>query len=213
MSAASDFLACTASPSTASQLFSAIDETNALLPGHFALQRQRHSAMALRFRAIARDSNALALAAGALIKQTQWSWAEVTIVSPETAGFFLGAAIAKQVGCPHAVVQTDMRRLPTNRLVAGTIPKGAPVVVVNDVASTGTTLDPIRELIQQSGATFLGVLAFAVVGPAEFLAYGNRYSAQVAWSMAARWSAVEPGPSTCDGCQRKLPLLPIAEFS
>ncbi len=197
----------------ADQILAALDRTEALLPGHFALQRGRHAPFALRFRAIARDGAALQLVASALLEQARWRWDDVMLVGPDTAGFFLGDALSRATGRPHAVVRTDLRRLPTDQLVAGSIPEGAPAVIVNDIASTGDTLEPILHLLAGRRAPLCGVLVFAVVGVEDFQAFCNRAGAQPGWLVTARWRPVDPGPETCEGCRLRQPSIPIAELS
>jgi orotate phosphoribosyltransferase len=206
-------VAINAREDVAEQILAVLARTNAILPGHFALHRGRHAPLALRFRAIARDPASLALVSSALLEQARWSWDDVTIISPETAGFFLGDALARKTGRPHAVVNTDLRRLPTDRLIAGSIESGTPAVIVNDVAGTDKNLAPILRLLSERGAILRGVLVFAVVGSDAFLRFCHREKTQGAWLVAAQWVSVEKGPETCTGCRDRRPTTPIAEFS
>lgn len=194
------------------QLHDAIDRSGALLSGHFALKRGVHMATALRFRAVGRDLDALTLIARELAALPKWSWEGAKVFSPESAGFFLGHAIAAEKAVEHAVAQTDVRRLPTGELIAGDIVAGDRIVLVNDVGSTGKSLDPMLELVQSRGASVIGALIFAVVDAKSFQA--NCYDKGLAahYLALARWNPVEPG-ERCPGCRERLPLVPIVELS
>lgn len=191
----------------------AIDRTGTLLHGHFALRRELHIATAVRFRAIGRDPAALALIADQLAGLATWRWDDVRVLSPESAGFFLGAAIARRHDRPHAVVETDARRLPTSTLAAGHLHAGEPVVLVNDVGATGAGFEPMLELIARRGARAIGVLLFAVVGADGFAAWCNQRGLPGHYLTIARWDEVPPGPATCAGCADALPLVPVTELA
>lgn len=191
----------------------AIDRTGTILRGHFALRRELHIDTAVRFRAIGRDPDALTVIATQLAGLARWSWPGVRVLSPESAGFFLGAAIARLHGLAHAVVETDVRRLPTASLAAGELAPGDRVVLVNDVGSTGAGLEPMLELIAQRGAQPIGVLLFAVVGAEAFTAWCDRRGLAGHFLTIARWGELTPGAATCAGCAAALPLVPVTEFS
>ena len=191
----------------------AIARTGAILHGHFALRRELHIDTAVRFRAIGRDPDALALVAARLAGLATWGWPGVRILSPESAGFFLGAAVARLHGLAHAVVETDVRRLPTATLATGELAAGDRVVLVNDVGSTGAGLEPMLELIAQRGAQAVGVLLFAVVDADTFAAWCNRRGLMGHYLTVARWGELTPGAATCAGCAAALPLVPVTEFS
>jgi adenine/guanine phosphoribosyltransferase-like PRPP-binding protein len=113
----------------------------------------------------------IARALGAL---AGWSWDGAKVLSPESAGFFVGAAIARRHGLEHAVVATDARRLPTSEVTAGHLGPRDRVVLVNDVGSTGAGLEPMLAAVERAGAEPLGVLLFAVVGAETFAAWCNQ---------------------------------------
>jgi adenine/guanine phosphoribosyltransferase-like PRPP-binding protein len=191
----------------------AIARTGAILHGHFALRRELHIDTAVRFRAIGRDPDALALIAAQLAGLASWSWDRVRVLAPESAGFFLGAAVARLRGVPHAVVETDARRLPTGTLATGEIAAGDRVVLVNDVGSTGAGFEPMLELIAERGARAIGVLLFTVVGADAFAAWCARRGLVGHHLTVARWGELPPGAATCAGCAAALPLVPVTEFS
>lgn len=189
--------------------------TRSVLRGHFALRRGQHTRTALRFRAIGRDGAALEASARRVSDLATWDWANVKILSPESAGFFLGAALAKLHAAPHAVAQTDLMRAPTDRLVTGSpeLARDERVVLVNDVASSGASLDPLRDLAARSGARVIGACLFSVVGFADFSAYCHRHRLVHVAITVAHWPLMPPGAQSCSGCESHESVVPIAELS
>lgn len=197
---------------TVQAVTSVLDRTGALVPGHFELHDGLHTNVALRFRGIARDPTSLATVASAVASLATWEWGDVTIVSPESAGFFLGAAIARQLGRPHAVVQTDLRRRPTRKVVAGDLDGTRSVVLVNDISSTGESLRPMIELARERGCAVRGALLFSVGDTGRVASFSNEVGIGVRWLVTAQWSAT-PAGDHCAGCALRTPLFPIAELA
>lgn len=92
------------------------------------------------------------------------------ILGAEARGFILGAAIAQQVGCgfvparrpgklpPETVSATYELEYGTNALELhpDLIPKGATVLIHDDVLATGGTVEAIAGLVEQLGAKVCG---------------------------------------------------------
>ena len=191
-----------------------VASTFALARDHFSLHDGRHTSYALRFRAFARDPAALENAANSLVGDAPWRDSDFTIVTPDTAGFLLGDAIRRYVAPrPHAVVQTDLSRRPTHRLMTGTIATRR-AIIVNDVAVTGESLATMRQVIENAGAQVVGVLVFAAV---DFAAFKDACFAMpdvtASYLLTATWKACAEGRGTCPGCRRNEPLIPIAELA
>jgi adenine phosphoribosyltransferase len=93
------------------------------------------------------------------------------ILGAEARGFILGAAIAREVGCgfvparrpgklpPETVSATYQLEYGTNALELhpDLIPKGARVLIHDDVLATGGTVEAIGGLVEQLGAAVCGV--------------------------------------------------------
>lgn len=189
-----------------------IAATHALARGHFSLHDGRHTPYAIRFRALARDSAALTRVAKAVVAAATWGWADVTVVSPDTAGFLLGDEIRRQVQRPHAIVQTDLGRRATRRLMSGAV--ATPLaVIVNDVSVTGDSLETLHEVVRDAGARLIGVAVFAAIDAGAFVRRCYDLGAAATHLVDARWIPSPSGSATCDGCRRGEPLIPIAEFA
>jgi adenine phosphoribosyltransferase len=93
------------------------------------------------------------------------------ILGAEARGFILGAAIAREVGCgfvparrpgklpPETVSATYQLEYGTNALELhpDLIPKGARVLIHDDVLATGGTVEAIGGLVEQLGGEVCGV--------------------------------------------------------
>ena len=92
------------------------------------------------------------------------------ILGAEARGFILGAAIAAEVGCgfvparrpgklpPETVSASYVLEYGENALELhpDLIPKGARVVIHDDVLATGGTVEGIKKLVEQLGAVVVG---------------------------------------------------------
>jgi orotate phosphoribosyltransferase len=188
-----------------------VRDTRAVMPGHFLLQSGRHSPCLLRFAAIGRAPQVAARIAALLHERaTAVDFGDALILCPESAGFFLGNALGDRTGRPVAVAKIDLRRRPTMVLRAGHILAKQPVVVVNDVVTTGASLEPLIALARSHGE-LRGVVAFAALDFAAFNDFCKKKAlpgmvlARTAWPTSA--------PAQCPQCAAGDPLLPAAEFN
>lgn len=190
-----------------------VARTHALVPGHFSLHDGRHAPYALRFRALARDPLALSRITTTLLAATsRWTWSDVTIVSPETAGFLLADHVRRAVQRPHAVLQTDLRRRPTRQLMTGHLGGGA-VVVVNDVSVNGESIALMREAVEARGGKLVGVMVFATLDVATFTHQCMAIGANPVYLASSTWTPCPSGAPSCEGCRARTPVFPIAEFA
>ena len=191
----------------------ALARSGALLRGHFGLQGGRHTEYFIRFRALSRDPALLGPIVDHLLAAVAVPDDAIVLV-PESAGFFLGDAIARRVGAPLAVSRTDLQRRPARALLHGDIPPGAQVVVVNDVVTTGASLEPLLDLVGDRGATVAAALVFGALDGTGFRSTLNRRRIPGDHLLEAseRWP-MQPADA-CDVCRRGgPPLVPAAELN
>ena len=204
-----------AGPAAHDRILEMLAQSRALLNGHFALQRGRHSTTALRFRGIGREAASARVVVEALLERAPDDVGQALlgakILTPESSGFFFGRALATRNGTSHVVAQTDLRRLPTKILLSGTIKPNDRVMLANDVASTGASLDALRALVAERGGLAVGVILFAVVGSAPVTEYCAKWKLPSHWLVTARWNTHPT--EACPGCHAGEPLTPVAEFA
>ena len=193
-------------------LFRALADTGALLRGHFGLHGGKHTEYFIRFRALSRDRTLLGLVADHLVARVEGEVA--TVIVPESAGFFLGDAIATRLGATVAVARTDLQRRPGRTLFNGAVHRGDSVLVVNDVVTTGTSLEPLLDLAADRGAVVAGVLVFGALDGPGFRAVLNRrvIPGEHLLEAGPMWTLHEA--DQCPACARGLiPLMPAAELN
>jgi len=203
-----------AAPVTEALIRGLLERSRAVLDGHFALHRDRHAGNALRFRGIGRDPELLASVLDAIDARlpaaVRAALQNAKILAPESAGFFLGRGLATRHGLPLVVAQTNLRRLPTRTLLSGALEPNDRVVLVNDVATTGASLDVLRELVAERGALTVGAVLFGVVGDVAFRAYCDRLQLPAHWLVTAHWRTW--ASAGCPKCLAHEPLVPVAEL-
>jgi len=189
----------------------ALAETGALLHGHFGLHGGKHTDYFIRFRALSRSTELLGMVADHLVTRVEPD--VTTVIVPESAGFFLGDALATRLGATVAVARTDLQRRPARSLYNGTIHRGDRVLVVNDVVTTGTSLEPLLDLAADRGATVSGVLVFGALDGPGFRSMLNRRQVPGDHLLEAGPAWALRDPEECPACARGEPLLPAAELN
>jgi orotate phosphoribosyltransferase len=189
----------------------ALAETGALLHGHFGLHGGKHTDYFIRFRALSRSTELLGLVADHLVTRVEPD--VTTVIVPESAGFFLGDALATRLGATVAVARTDLQRRPARSLYNGTIHRGDRVLVVNDVVTTGTSLEPLLDLAADRGATVTGVLVFGALDGPGLPQHAQPPPGPRRSSPRGRPRLGPAPPEECPACARGEPLLPAAELN
>ena len=101
-----------------------------------------------------------------LIKQ-EYAEAEV-IVGTATAGIPWGAMVADKLEKPFGYVRSSNKSHGKGNKIEGNLPKGAKVVIVEDLISTGGSVKGVVEALREAGAEVLGVVAiFTYLLPAS----------------------------------------------
>lgn len=180
-----------------------------LLEGHFELQSGRHSRFFIRFAGIGWQQKLVERLAPVLVSSAGLArGAEVTVLAPESAGLLLARAVADYLGAPLAVAAIDEQRRPTRYLRHGSVAPGRRIIIVNDVITTGKSLDPLFSAPQTAVA---GLLSFAASGDAARRIEQQR-GIRAQWLASIAWGTFEP--SSCPLCaDDQEPVLPAAEFN
>jgi orotate phosphoribosyltransferase len=182
-----------------------------VLRGHFALQAGDHSNYFLRFTQIGREAEHVDALAQMLLSDDAKTKESNLVLVPESAGFFLGASVARSLGAALAVAQIDDLRCPRKALRHGAIAQGDRVLLVNDVITTGKSLEPLLQLVRDCGAAVARILTFACTDPKRARLFRNKIGVDVRWLATCAWSTNKP--EVCEGCRRREVLLPATEFN
>jgi orotate phosphoribosyltransferase len=79
--------------------------------------------------------------------------------SVPTSGLVFGSALAYEMGKPFMYVRKDPKSYGTNKMIEGFLNPGSKVVIVDDVATTGTSLSSAVEIIRTNGGIVEDVIA------------------------------------------------------
>ncbi|MCL4109546.1 UNVERIFIED_CONTAM: hypothetical protein GTU68_038941 [Idotea baltica] len=82
-----------------------------------------------------------------------------TVAGVATAGIPHGALIADQLNLPFAYIRSKAKAHGRQNLIEGKIDKGAKVLVVEDLISTGMSSLKAVDAVKETGATVVGVIA------------------------------------------------------
>ena len=134
-----------------------LEDSGAILKGHFILTSGRHSDTYFeKFRVLERPD-----VLSALCTEIAGRFASEPIeyvAGPTTGGIIIAFEVARQMALPAVYVENEEGRKTLRR--GKTLPRGARVLVVDDVLTTGTSLVETRQAIEASGGE---VQAFAVL--------------------------------------------------
>lgn len=187
-----------------------VSRTGAILEGHFQLQSGLHSSHLIRFSNIGWERKLVDEVATALLKVAPFARNATAVVCPETAGVFLGKALAEQMELPLVVTAVDACRRPVPELRAGRLEAEHRLLVVNDIVTTGRSLDPILQL-GNSCRGIAGVLCFATLQPDRAEQLATHRGIQLEWLISSTWRPVRQ--EDCDRCAVGEGFLPATEFN
>jgi orotate phosphoribosyltransferase len=205
-------VAVLASPGLPDFMHEILLKSHAVLEGHFALQSGAHAEKFLRFRNIGRDRQLVDEVARRLKSCLDFDVSGTVVLSPESAGFFLGEAFARLNNLDLAIAQIDGRRAPIQQLRAGAISQGTRVLIVNDVATTGESLTTLHKLALSHGATVAGIVVFSTLDGRTLNARLADWGVPGRFLVEARWPTFRPGE--CPRCaETKMPPFPATELN
>ncbi len=192
-------------------LVDVLARTGVLLDGHFVLQSGAHSPTFIRFDRLGWDRSAVREVARWLLAHLGPLEPGAVVLCPESAGFLLGEAVAAEAGAALAVVRVDERRRPTDRLRREVQLEGRSVVVVNDVATTGSGLLALADVAGRHGARVGAALVLAALQAGAVEAALRRRAIRGEWLAAAAWPTF--AEADCPLCARGAPSMAAAELN
>ena len=129
-------------------------KTGAVLHGHFKLTSGRHSDTYMQSAKIFVDTDSSEKLCKALAEKL--SDIEVDLViSPAIGGILMGYEVARELKKPKIFAERENGVMTLRR--GFTIPKGAKVLVVEDVVTTGGSVKEVIELVKSLGGEVVAV--------------------------------------------------------
>ena len=141
-------------PQSSVDLGRLLEESGAVLHGHFLLSSGRHSDVYFeKFRVLTQPHvlTALCTEIAAHFSDKEFDY----VAGPTTGGIIIAFDVARQMGVPAIYVETEDGAKTLRR--GQTIPTGAKVLVVDDVLTTGLSVNETITAIAKAGGGVGGV--------------------------------------------------------
>ncbi|MBD5100905.1 MAG: orotate phosphoribosyltransferase [Clostridiales bacterium] len=139
---------------TQEQALNCYKQTGAILKGHFKLTSGRHSDTYMQSAKLFIDTKQSEIVCKALAEKLAGEKIDL-IVSPAVGGILMGYEVARQLGVPNIFAERENGEMTLRR--GFTVEKGAKVVVVEDVVTTGGSVKEVVKLVQGLGAEVVAV--------------------------------------------------------
>ncbi len=136
------------------QILQIFKETNALLEGHFVLTSGLHSPHYFQCAKVLQYPKYLHLLAGDIAKHYEYSEVEV-VVSPAVGGIVVGTEVGRILGARTIFAERENDVMKLRR--GFDFKKGERVLVVEDVVTTGGSVEEVCKLVTDSDAKLIGI--------------------------------------------------------
>jgi len=135
-------------------------KSNSLRFGVFTLASGKQSSYYIDLRVLPSFPSHFKLAIGAIRDTVVREVGEFdTIASVPTSGLVFGAALAYEMSKPFIYARKESKGYGTGKAVEGYLKPGSRVVVVDDVATTGTSVSKAVEIIRANGGIVENAIA------------------------------------------------------
>ena len=138
-----------------------LEESGAILTGHFILTSGRHSDTYFEKFRILEQPHVLSALCSELIEKFNSACPDerlTAVAGPTTGGIIIAFEVARQLGLPAVYVETENGVKTLRR--GKTLPADSKILIVDDVLTTGTSLVETQNAIVAAGAE---VAAFGVL--------------------------------------------------
>jgi orotate phosphoribosyltransferase len=143
-------------PMTDTDVLAALEESGALLTGHFVLTSGRHSDRYVQCARVLEDPALTTLLACEMVRRLGDREVDV-VAAPAVGGIVIGFAVAQALGVPFIFTERVDGHMTLRR--GFSVPEGARVLVVEDVVTTGGSVAEVLDLISAAGGKPAGVVS------------------------------------------------------
>ena len=135
-------------------LLKLLEDSGAILKGHFLLTSGRHSDTYFEKFRVLEQPNILSEVCGGLASRFNTDDIDV-VAGPTTGGIIIAFEVGRRLGKPALYVEREDGKRVLRR--GASLPKGARVLVVDDVFTTGTSVVEVVDLLRSLGGEIAGV--------------------------------------------------------
>lgn len=136
------------------ELLEIFRQTKALLEGHFELTSGLHSPQYFQCAKVLQFPKYLHLFAGEIAKHFEYSEIEL-VISPAIGGIVVGTEVGRLLGARTIFAERENGSMTLRRDFE--MKKGERVLVVEDVVTTGGSVEEVIQLVKDNGARLAGV--------------------------------------------------------
>lgn len=183
-------------PMTDQEIFAALEQADAIRHGHFVLTSGRHSDTYVQCARVLEDPR-LTMALAETAVQRLPEGIEVDLVAaPAVGGLIIGFAVAHALGVKFIFSERERGKMVFRR--AFEVPRGARVLVVEDVVTTGGSVAEVVDLVREAGGECVGVVSLIDRG-------GEKAFADPYWPLL-RLEVESWGADSCSLCTDGVPV-------
>jgi orotate phosphoribosyltransferase len=147
------------------QILEALKKSNALRSGHFALTSGRHSDTYVQCARVLEDPMLTKQLAREAVARLPKGMDIDLVAAPAVGGILFGFSVADALATRFIFSEREAGTMVFRR--AFEIPKGAKVLVTEDVVTTGGSVKEVCDLIEQAGGTVVAVISLIDRGGAH----------------------------------------------
>ncbi|MHB1341123.1 MAG: orotate phosphoribosyltransferase [Coriobacteriia bacterium] len=133
---------------TDTEVLQALKDAQAILSGHFQLTSGRHSDTYVQCARVLEDPALTTRLAKAMVERIGERRIDL-VAAPAVGGIIIGFAVAQALGVKFIFTERQNGEMVLRR--GFEVPKGAQVLVVEDVVTTGGSVDEVIELVRAAG--------------------------------------------------------------
>lgn len=139
---------------TRERMIEILEETEVLLRGHFLLTSGKHSKEYMQCAKLLQYPNYAEEIIGDLAKRFKDQEIDM-VIGPAVGGIIVAYEMASQLGVKNVFAEREQGKMTLRRNF--TIPKGAKVLVAEDVVTTGGSVREVMDVVREQGAEVAGV--------------------------------------------------------
>ena len=142
------------------QFASFLLKSNSLRFGVFTLASGKQSAYYIDLRVLPSFPGYFRLGINALKDKVAEKIGQFdTFASVPSSGLVFGSALAYEMNKPFIYVRKESKAYGTNKMIEGFLEQGSKVIIVDDVATTGTSVSSAVEILRANGGVVEDVVA------------------------------------------------------
>ena len=139
------------------QVMDALRRSGAIRTGHFQLTSGRHSDAYMQCARVLEDPTLTTELAREMVARLPEDLKPDFVIAPAVGGIIIGFAVAQALGLPFIFSERQDGVMVLRR--AFEVPANARVLVVEDVVTTGGSVQEVIALVEAAGATVAGVVS------------------------------------------------------